>query len=340
MSETPYGRIVAGSEGEIEQSYARLGKQPVDRNLVDESRGQDFEALQTTVGKSISVTGPGTFLGKAQRTITFEPSPYPGWWLDRTDLPESLPIPVSVHNVWTAARNIVLHCGAPHNYLRMVEHIVALKVGMGLDDVIIRTDSGDPPLFERSSMDLVEAVEEAGIVVSRPKPATYVTVKEPVTIGGPYGSFLTFLPAEDGKRELEIDCAVDFRSAIGQQRIKFIVNKENFRYGAQARTNCTLGMMIYCRSIGKIFADTRNLGYTPKNILIAGRKKYFSQPLLINDGKSLEAAWHRSCLDLLAAIALINRVRFAGKVISYKSGHVLDCRMIAMLYKHNLMRKM
>ena len=339
MSDTPYGRILAGSEGEIQRAYELWSQQPVDQDLSEE-KGEAYESLQTSLGKSVSLTGPGTFLGKAQRTITFEPSPYPGWWLDRADLDESLPIPVSVHNVWTAQRNIVLHCGAPHNYLRMVEHIVALKVGMGLDDVVIRTDAGDPPLFDRSSMDLVEAVEEAGIVVSRPKPATYVAVKEPVTIGGPHGSFLTILPPEDGSHRLFIDCAVDFRSAIGKQRIKFYVNKTNFRHGAQARTNCPLGMMIYCRTIGKIFADVRNLGYTNKNILIAGRKKYFNQPHHIHEGKSLEAVWHRSCLDLLAALALINRVRLAGRVISYRAGHVLDCRMISMLYKHNLLKKM
>ena len=66
---------------------------------------------------------------------------------------------VSIRNVWTSARNIVLRSGNPHNYLRMVEHIIALRLGMGVDDVVISTNSGDPPLFDRSSVDLVEAVE-------------------------------------------------------------------------------------------------------------------------------------------------------------------------------------
>ncbi|MDI6774345.1 MAG: UDP-3-O-acyl-N-acetylglucosamine deacetylase [Verrucomicrobiota bacterium] len=339
MPEKLYGKVLVGSEDVVRRAYEQLARQPVDLDLTADD-ADDFDARQTTLGKSVSVTGPGTFFGRMRRALTFDPSPYPGWWLGRTDLPDSLPIPVAVHNVWTAARNIVLHCGAPRNYMRMVEHIVALKVGLGLDDVLIKADSGDPPLFDRGSMDLVEAVEQAGIVVSRQKPAAYVTVKEPVTAAAPNGGFLTILPAEGNSRRLVVDCAVDFPSVIGGQRIVFPVTRRHFRRGALARTNTTVSMMIYVKTIGRIFADTRNLGYTPANILVAGRRKYYNEPKLLHNGKSLEAVWHRSCLDLLAAAALINRVRLAGRIISYKSGHVLDCQMVAKLYQLNLLRKM
>ena len=96
-------------------------------------------------------------------------------------------------------------------------------------------------------------------------------------------------------------------------------------------------MMIYCKTIGKIFADTRHLGYTTKNILVAGPNKYVNEPGLMHEGKSLEAVWHRACLDLLAAIALIDRGRFVGKVISYKAGHTLDVQAVRELYLHDLL---
>ncbi len=339
MPEKLYGRIVVGDEETAQRAYAQWARQPVDWDLRGEE-SDGYVPLQTTLGKSVSVTGPGTFFGLAQRTLVFEPSPYPGWWLGRRDLPDSLPIPVSVHNVWTAVRNIVLHCGSPHNYMRMVEHIIALKVGLGLDDVLIQADSGDPPLFDRGSLDLVEAVERAGIVVSRPKPATYVTVKEPVTAVSPRGGFVTLLPTEGSTRRLVVDCAVDFRSAIGCQRIIFPVTPRHFRYGAEARTNTTVAMMLYVKTIGRLFADTRNLGYTLNNILVAGRRSYYNEPKMFRGNKSLEAVWHRACLDLLAALALIHRARFAGTVISYKGGHVLDCQLIAKLYQRNLLSKL
>jgi len=328
------GTILAGDEDRIRQSYEKWTRQSVDQDLTAEEAVAAGK-WETTLGKRVSVVGSGTFLGRAQRKMTLEPSEREGWRFDRVDLPASMPIHVSVGNVWTTVRNIVLCSGSPHNYMRMAEHIIALRVGMGLDNVVIRMDSGDPPLFDRSSMDLVEAVEEAGIV-SQQKAAVYVTVKEPVTVGGPNGGFLTLLPAEAGSRDLVVDCAVDFRSAIGKQRIRFNVNRKTFRIGAFARTNTTLWKMLYCRTIGKIFADTRNLGYTTRNILVAGPRRYFNKPRLVYGGKSLEAVWHRATLDLLAAVALTDRGRFAGSMISYKSGHTLDAQMIGALHKRGL----
>ncbi len=340
----PYGRILGGAADDIARAYETFQAQAVDHDVgsileAGCEPSAPFSDKQTTLGGEVSVTGPGTFFGRAQRTLTFTPSDKRGWWFNRTDRSAEMPIYVSINNLWTVVRNIVLSSGSPHNYMRMVEHIVALKVGMGLDSVMINMDSGDPPLFDRSSMDLVEAVEKVGIV-SGNEPAKYVTVKEPVTLGGDRGDFLTFLPAEDGGRELDVDCAVAFKSAIGKQRIKFRVNEQTFRRGASARTNTTLGMMLYCKTIGKLFADTRNLGYSTKNILVAGPRKYVNKPQLIHEGKSLEAVWHRATLDLLAAAALIDTGRFVGKIVSHRAGHTLDVCMVKELYRQNLLMEL
>lgn len=336
MSERPFGLVLAGSGETIARSYDEMLKQPVDQEKFSEA-GQKPQRYQTTVRRPVSIEGPGTFFGRAKRTLCFEPSEEEGWWLDRVDLPDSLPIRVAVSNVWTTARNIVLCSGSPHNYVRMVEHIVALKSGLGLDNVVIRLQSGDPPLFDRSSMDLVESIDRTELKTLS-TPSRWFTVREPVSVGGENGSFLVFLPLEQGTApKLTIDCAIDFESAIGKQRIIFDVDPTTFRHGALARTNTTLGMMIYCRTVGKLFADIRNLGYTVNNILIAGRKKYLNEPRMVHDGKSLEAVWHRATLDLLAAVALIEHGRFAGRILSYKAGHSLDVLMIKRLYQNKLL---
>ncbi len=324
MSETPCGQVILGDKDVLEASYLKWTQHPIDREVMQEE--PPFSACATTLGKEISVTGPGTFFGKAERTLTFIPATEGGWRFDRADLPDSMPIQVTPETIWTVVRNIVLSSGSPHNYIRMVEHIIALKAGLGIDHLKIRVDSGDPPLFDRSSMDLVEAFDKAGIE-ELDAPAEYFTVKEPVSTVTPHGSFLIFLPDEKRSRRLTIDCAIDFKSAIGKQRIVFDVNSATFHHGAQARTNTNFRTLLYVKTIGKLFADTRNIGYTTRNILVAGRHKYFNDPLLIHEGKSLEAAWHRATLDLLAAVALIGKGRFCGKIISYKAGHGIDCQM-------------
>jgi len=336
MATMDCGRVLLGDETRLRASYERFLAQRVDQAMLNVPAG-DQEWRQTTLGRPVSVTGPGTFFGNAQRTLELEPTTQSGWFFDRRDLPDSMPIRVSVQNVWTVVRNVVLCSGSPHNYMRMVEHIIALKY-LGLDNVLIRMDSGDPPLFDRGSLDLVEAIERGGIVTQH-EPTTCLTVKEPVTLVADNGGFLTFTPAEAGSRRLVVDCAVDFPTAIGQQRIQFDVNRDTVRHGAFARTNTNLWMMLYCKTIGKVFADTRHLGYTLKNILVAGPRRYVNKPRLIHNGKSLEAVWHRAVLDLLAAVALIDRGRLAGSIQSYKSGHTLDVEMVRALYQRDLLEE-
>ena len=97
--------------------------------------------------------------------------------------------------------------------------------------------------------------------------------------------------------------------------------------------------MLFCSTLGKLFADIRNLGYSMENILVASKFGYMNEAKLVHDGKSLEAVWHRAVLDLVAAIALIENARFAGDVISYRAGHGLDCHLVRLLYKHNLLQR-
>jgi UDP-3-O-[3-hydroxymyristoyl] N-acetylglucosamine deacetylase len=334
MTDTPYGKIIAGDSEIVRRAYDVFLSQPVDLILNSDQSGLEDD-FQKTIARPVSVTGPGTFFRRAERTLLFEPSAEKGWWFERIDLPKDLPTSVSIRNVWTTARNIVLRSGSPHNYMRMVEHIIALKLGMGIDNLLIKVTSGDPPLFNRGSMDIVDALESAG-TRQQSEPVPYVTVKETVTIGGENGGFLTFAP-HDGKKKLTIDCAIDFKDAIGKQRVQFDLTKKLFRDKAVARTNTTTAMKLYCLTVGQLFADIRNMGYTNSNILIAGKRRYLNEPYLLHEGKSLEAVWHRAIMDLLAAVALIDRGRFVGKITSYKSGHALDADMIRLLYRHNLL---
>ena len=231
----PAPRVVKGSKADFDAAYARFSAQPVDDVRLAESSG--WSAFRTTLAGRTSVEGVGTFRGKERRTITFAPSARPGWWIRRTDQPEQLDTLVDIANLWTSARNLVLRSGSPHNYLRMVEHIVALKAGLGLDNVVLETNSGDPPLFDDSSSPLVDAVRKVGMVDTAEQ-ATYVTVKEPLAFAGTRGDFLLFIP-DDGSRRLRLDVAINWRTVIGDQRVVFDVTPETFAYGAFARTNAT-----------------------------------------------------------------------------------------------------
>ena len=339
MFETPAGRLLGGSAAALEQGIRAWKNQPVDWDMLDEAQPIDLGRSQTTIERSASVQGRGTFFGKSLRTLTLCPTDMEGWWFERTDLPDSLPVRCSIRNVWTTGNvvsNIVLRSGSPHNYIRMAEHMIALRMGMGIDNLLIKLDSGDPPLFDHGSTELVQALQRAG-ARSMGRPTPFVTVRERVTICNGSGGFLTLAPADPARPLLAVDAAVDFKTAIGKQRIRFAVDPEKFVYGATARTNTSALKMLWCKTVGLLFADIRNLGYSFDNLLVAGRLGYWNKALLPHDGKSLEAVWHRATLDLLAAIALIDEGRFVGEIISYKSGHGMDVDMVQRLYQEALL---
>ena len=301
--------------------------------------GSRGATVREKAAKRAAAHGPRTYEKKSIRNLKLEPTDRPGWWFDRTDLPDSQPIKVDVRNVWTTGdvvSNIVLRSGSSHNYVRLVEHIIALKAGMDVDNLMIRFGSGDPPLFDHGAKELVEAIDSAGRQ-ELDTPVRYFTVKEPVSILTPYDGFMTFSPCAAGKRELRIDCARDFSNAIGQQRIQFVLNESSFRHGATARTNTSAKQKFFVMTIGKLFANMRNLGYNSRNVLIAGSKRYANEARLIHQGKSLEAAWHRSVLDLLAALALIEEGRFVGNIVDHKGCHYADVEMVKLLYANDLL---
>ena len=165
----------------------------------------------------------------------------------------------------------------------------------------------------------------------------YRTVRERVAVTDDRGAFLVLAPCTDAEPMLRVDAAIDFPNAIGRQRLRLVLTPEQFRVGATARTNTTAAKKWYCRTIGRVFADIRNLGYNDENVLIAGRSRYVNEPRLVHDGKSLEAVWHRAVLDLLAALGLLEEGRFVGDVVSYKAGHRLDVAAVTLLYLNDLL---
>lgn len=329
------GKTVFGSAASIAAAYEHFRVQPIDEVRLAADRTCPFPNVRRTLESEAQVAGVGTFQGSRKQTLTFAPSAKKGWWIRRMDLPEQLDTEMDIANLWTSAQNLVMRSGSPHNYLRMVEHIVALKVGLGVDDVLLKVNSGDPPLFDQSSLPLIKAMEHARISETA-EPASYVTVKEPVAFGGGRGDFLLFLPAENGERNLRIDCAISWNTVIGDQRVLFDVTPETFRYAALARTNATRKQYILAKTVGKLFAATRNWGYNDKNILIHGRRRFYTEPRFPVNGKFLEPVWHRATLDLMAAIALAGPERFVGTVVSYRAGHTLDCDAIRALRRNDL----
>lgn len=330
--------ILQGDIQNVNEALDKLRQLPVDHRRTAAGADLIRQSGETTLKEDFTISGPSTYHKGRTSRLTFKPTDRHGWWFQRTDIPDAPPIPVHIRKLATAKRNLELMEGAGNN-VRMTEHIIAQKHGLRLDNVVIEIPSEDPPLFDEGSQPIADAILAAGTVESANTPLKYYTVKEPVAMMNERGGLLLFEPpeADDHSARLTFDVGIDFPTAIGKQRIVFDLTDDTFRYASAARTNCSLRDLILFKTIGKLSAATRNFGYTTKNILIASKRKYWNQPGLLHHGKSLEAVWHRSCEDLIAALAMLPVPRLVGKISSYKAGHQLDADMMAALTEKNLL---
>ena len=337
-----FGKILQGNATELKALYNEFNKIPVDLNLLKNKQNDYLHKHQQTIKKAVEISAYGTFNCKKIRTLRFEPTDETGWWFKRTDIADSELVEVACRNVHTeigsGVRNIVLD-GDIINYVKLIEHMIALKAGLDIDNLLICIDSDDPPLFESGSTELIDALNSAGRKKTRSH-QKFFTVKETVSAQWSNGSFLTISPPEEENPQLNIDCAVNYNNIMGEQRLKFTVTPENFYRGAEARTDASFKHAILCKTIGKFFPSTRRLGYNSKNVLIAGQSRYYNTPRLVYRGKSLESVWHRATLDLLAAIALISEGRFIGNITSYKAGHAQDVDFINLLYNNDMLKEL
>ncbi len=335
-------QLSSGTQEAFQSGFDALQTQCVD-DVWKAPVGWQPPAFARTISQPAEVSGPGTYDGRATRALRFLPTTAKdadGWHFNRTDLPEQLPITAMLANVSQADRAIILRAGSNANRVRMTEHIVCHRLGLGIDNLKIELASEDPPLFDVGSMPIVEALSQAGIVEDTNRPLRYVTPAEPVVLMHPNnGGFLLWEPAENGEKKLSLDVAIDFQTAIGKERIQLDLYEDAFRHGAVARTNCSASERKKMKFLGWMVADFRHTGYTSSNILVAGRDGYVNDPrLVLGNGKALEAVWHRTCLDLIAALSLLPPgTRPAGKITSYKSGHVLDVRFLTILQAQGLL---
>ena len=346
-------RIYGGNSSELAANADALAAMAVD----EEFRAPDGwqpPRFETTIAAETAAEGPGTYDKHARRQLRFLPSPaVSGWRFRRADLAASSRkgccdddaqqpcIPVELHAVKSASRALLLTAaGHDECSMGMAEHIICQRLGLAISNLDIAADSYDPPLFDAGSMEIVEALTSAGIRELPDRPLPTITVKEPVAIIRPGGSgCLLWQPAAEGDRNLHLDVAIDFPNAIGRQRLRFDLCPQAFTKGAHARTNCSAREVLLARTLGWFSSKYRNFGYTRKNILIAGRKRYCNTPaLLLPNGKSLEAVWHRACLDLVAALSLLPNGWPAGTFLSYKGGHVLDVTFLTHLLDDGLLK--
>lgn len=116
---------------------------------------------QHTIKKSIALSGVGLHTGVVSN-MTFLPAPVNhGIKFQRVDISGSPTVDADVDNVVDLSRGTTIEqSGARVN---TVEHTLAALVGLEIDNVLIQLDGPEPPIMDGSSIQFIDALNEAGL---------------------------------------------------------------------------------------------------------------------------------------------------------------------------------
>ncbi|HOV92838.1 MAG TPA: bifunctional UDP-3-O-[3-hydroxymyristoyl] N-acetylglucosamine deacetylase/3-hydroxyacyl-ACP dehydratase [Candidatus Kapabacteria bacterium] len=304
---------------------------------------------QRTIQKSVSLTGIGLHTGN-HSTITFHPAPpNHGYSFIRSDIAEKIEIPALVDYVVDLSRGTTLGIG--NIEVHTVEHVLAALAGLRIDNCIIELSANEPPVFDGSSIDYVNALLEAGIeeqdaereYFSIEETFDYKNEKTQVEIVG--------LPLNDYRITVMIDY---FNPALGSQHSGlFDLDKEFITEFAPARTFCFLNEveMLYQQGLirggslqsalvivdkdveeGELqnLAKMLNLPETP----FVGKNGYLNNSTLRFPN---EPARHK-VLDMIGDLTLVG-VPIKGQILAARPGHASNYEFSKMLRKAYLEKK-
>jgi UDP-3-O-[3-hydroxymyristoyl] N-acetylglucosamine deacetylase / 3-hydroxyacyl-[acyl-carrier-protein] dehydratase len=115
---------------------------------------------QRTIQKSITVSGVGLHTG-VKANMTFLPAPAGhGIKFQRIDVEGQPTIDADADLVVDISRGTTIEQSGARVYT--VEHTLAALIGLEIDNVIIQLDGPEPPIMDGSSIQFIEALQEAG----------------------------------------------------------------------------------------------------------------------------------------------------------------------------------
>lgn len=304
---------------------------------------------QRTIHKSISLTGIGLHTGN-HSTLTFHPAPpNHGYSFIRSDIAEKIEIPALVDYVVDLSRGTTLGIGDVE--VHTVEHVLAALAGLRIDNCIIELSANEPPVFDGSSIDYVNALLEAGIE-EQDAEREYFSIEETFDYKNEQKQVeIVGLPLNDYRITVMIDY---FNPALGSQHSGlFDLDKEFITEFAPARTFCFLNEVEMLYQQGLIRGGSLNsaLVIVDKEVedgelqnlakmLNLTEVPYVGVNGYLNDSPlrfKNEPARHK-VLDMIGDLTLVG-VPIKGQILAARPGHASNYEFSKMLRKAYLEKK-
>ncbi len=257
--------------------------------------------------------------------LTLKPAPADsGIVFTRTDLPEPVRIPVSVHTVCdTRMATTISPDGRPEGpKVQTIEHLLSAIAGLGLDNVAIDISGEEVPILDGSAASFVYLLQSAGIVL-QDAPKRFMRVRRPVEVREGEGAALKWArlePFHGYRLSFEIDFNHPALDATAQ-RVSF-----DFGPGGYKRDIARARTFGFSRDVDAMRARGLGLGGSMDNVIVVDDSRVLNADGLRYDD---EFAKHK-ILDAIGDMMVLGRPLLASYT-AFKGGHALNNRLLRQL---------
>jgi UDP-3-O-[3-hydroxymyristoyl] N-acetylglucosamine deacetylase len=255
---------------------------------------------QRTVRESLVIAGQGLHSGLKTGVILHPAGPNTG--IVFSSLADQSAIPARLENVTETGYNTTLS-GNGHS-IRTVEHLLSALHGLGITNLMVKTDD-EVPALDGSAIEYCTQLREAGICNQR-ESVEPISVAKTIQVGEG-DEFIRIEPAD----HLIIDYTLDYPHPIGVQRVHFELTSTD-DYVDQIAPARTFG---FVREFHKMAQMGLASGGRLDNLILVDDEKVVNTTLRFPD----EFARHK-VLDLIGDLYLLGRP-IIGHVTASKTGH-------------------
>lgn len=269
---------------------------------------------QRTILRDTVLSGKGLHTGQ-NVTISFYPAPEDqGIVFRRTDLYGKPELRPNIDQITELVRSTTISSG--HTKIHTIEHVLSALNGMGIDNVTVELDAGEPPIMDGSAKFFVNALQAAE-PIEQTKDRKFFVLQEPVCVTQGNRSIIA-LPY-DG---LKITCTSADDRGIHTQHLSVDIDPETYiAQIAPSRTFTIYEEIEELLKMGKIQG-----GSLDSAIVIKGDKIISKEPLRFKD----EFVRHK-ILDILGDIALLG-IPLKAHIIAVRPGHALNAQLTRAIF--------
>jgi len=251
--------------------------------------------MRRTLAREVCFEGTGIHSGQPGR-VSISPSE-PGTGL--VFLKDGVRIPATVENVVSSDRRTDL--GVDGVAVMTAEHILAVMVGLGVDDALVRIEGQEIPAMDGSALDFARAVSGAGLVETGGEEGVFKLREGFEFRDG--ASLYVLAPAEN----LRLSCEIRYdHPFIPRQRIELSVDPASFtRELAPART------YAFYEEVREVLERGLGHGGNPNNVLVIKQDGY------MNPARFPDEPVRHKALDFIGDMALLGlRPCFAAECVA------------------------